>query len=443
MRVAIITTEKPEGKFPGLELTVYDWAMQSIDAVNLRDFDGVILDVESSQKSKVSASNKYAVENKVLSPAVLADILTSPESFFVILGEPSASLFSKTFSTSVGVYLNTIEGVGKSLVITERGKKSPFAQYLSAIKQYNYSYEGVPVLDDYYAKRFAISRPQYYFQPSITPLLVTRANHNIAFTLNPVTFYRNATGENRNILDVFKSPVTFLPLLQGGSKQSLEAILKVLSVSGANEAPEWVDHMSVVGQEELDEKVDKIKAEILTLQGELDDNMQRLKEVRKPLDILYFSDKPLEEALKTSFDSAGFKVLEPDDGGNNVEFYLRQGVHEFVVEVKSTEKTFFNKDGLRQVNEWRENEALDTGKDYKPLLILSNEYAKEPDSRNTEFIAANLISYAESRKIAVISVVVLYEALQMIKIGAITTDALSTLLYESAGIITSESLQEL
>lgn len=441
MRVAIITTEKPEGKFPGLELTIYDWAMRGIDSVNLRDFDGVILDVESSEKSEVSASNRHAVESKVLSPAVLADILSVPDSFFVILGKPSATLFHKTFSTSIGVRLNAIEGTGKSLVTTNNGKKSPFANYLSNIKQYDYSYEGIPALDDYYSTKFSISHPQYHFRSVTVPLLTTRANHSIAFTLNPVTFYRNSAGEVRNITDVFKSPITFLPSLQTGARESLEMILKILSKAEANEAPEWVDQLSVVGQETIDEKIDKIKARILTLQGELEDSMEELKEVRAPLDILYLSDKPLEEALKTSFDSAGFKVLEPGDGGNNVEFYLEQGTYEFVVEVKSTEKATFSKDGMRQVNEWRENEALDTGKDYKPLLILSNEYSLEPSSRNKEFIASNLISYAESRKIAVISVVVLYEALQMIKTGAITKEALSTLFYEAAGIITSESLQ--
>jgi hypothetical protein len=443
MKVAVITTEKITKKFAGIKLSVFDWKNSNPDDINLRDFDGVIIDIDSYAKLEDKSSvDRQGFETKVFSPKVVSDVLTEGDSFFVVLGRPTEQLKQNTLSTSLGFTLREIRGNGDSISPSKWAKSTVYASYLSKIKNYTYSFEGLPQLDDYYSRTFKLNHQNYHIISAVTSLLITRAKYQVAFTVTPMTYREDGYGHVSDKTDVFKGPLAFLPVLPSGSKQSIEAILEKYSADMPAEAPEWAEKIKAVGQTEIDEDIQTIKETIASEQTKLDDALTKRANARKPIEVLYLSDKPLENALKTSFDLAGFKVGEPKNT-NNVEFYLQCGTHEFVTEVKSTEKATFNKDGIRQVNEWRENELLDTGKEYKPLLILSNQYLTEPSERNVDFIDENLIAFAESRKIAIVSAVVLYDAFQMLSVGIITADNLSKLLYDNSGIVTKETVNAL
>ena len=443
MKVAVITTEKITKKFAGIKLSVFDWKNSNPDDINLRDFDGVIIDIDSYAKLEDKSSvDRQGFETKVFSPKVVSDVLTEDDSFFVVLGRPTEQLKQNPLSTSLGFTLREIRGNGDSLSQSKWAKSTVYASYLSKIKNYAYAFEGLPKLDDYYSRTFKLNHQNYHIISVVTPLLITRAKYTVAFTVTPMTYRDDGYGRVSDKTDVFKGPLAFLPVLPGGNKLSIEAILEKYSADVPAEAPEWVEKIEVTGQAEIDEDIQAIKKAIASKQLKLEDALTRRANARKPIEVLYLSDKPLEQALKTSFDLAGFKVGEPESA-NNVEFYLQHNDHEFVTEVKSTEKATFNKDGIRQVNEWRENERLDTGKEYKPLLILSNQYLTEPDERNKDFIDENLIAFAKSREIAIVSVTVLYEGFQMISSGSITVDSVSKLLHDSSGIITNKMMNSL
>lgn len=437
MLIAVITDVKLPKTLAGFKLKVIPWDSEKLEEENLRDYDGIIIDADSyNELDKVASPD--AIENEVILPMITYDVLNAPPSLYLVVGDPSHVIWQNDILGAVGFSGTYMKGAGIQHSLTEAGLKSVYKDYLSDIKQYKYSYDTSFKTASEVEKMVRFGNFSRYTTQHVS-LMQTKTGYLTAFRLQGEAY--SVDGYNR-ILDrrsLFQKELpTFLPAHPGGFEKGLSIILQSLKERDTvnHEAePGWASEIVVQGQEEIDAEMIIKTDQIQALELERSDLQSRRSELRKVLEVLYLSDKPLEGALKRTFQNYGYVVEEPKDD-NNVEFYLKSGKQEFVIEVKSSLKPQFNKEGLRQVNEWRENESLENGKEYKPVLILSNQYDKPIEERNKESVLdENLIAFAISRKITVVTTVVLYRAFQHLAEGKITKAHLSSVLFKGEGLL--------
>lgn len=435
MRVAVLSDEKLVKKIAGFNVDTFPWDGEKLEDLNLRDYDGVILDL-TTYNSKNKIDSNFII-SKVISPAIAYDIIKSSPSFYVVIGDPSLSISGSTVIEHSGFEGSLVSGKGTSLAVTDAGKKSIYSDYLKEIKSYEYSYElELDTVAD--IKRKHINKTYDSFSTIAIPLMESKSGYMTAFAIQCRSWERSYSGGEMRGYYLFDDVPVFLPSHPLGSKYAVESVLRLNGVSGSSvEVPEWLEQVTVHGQEEIDLEIAKKQNSIIMIENELDELRNNRLEIRKILDMLYLANKPLEEALKKSFTENGFKVFEPKSS-DHVEFYLKYAKYEFVTEVKSGNKANFNKDGLRQVIEWKDNESLDTGKEYKPLLILSNEYTKPPEDRNQDVLDENLIKFAVSRSVVVVTVTLLYQLLEKLRDKQITAGHIAKVLHENSGLLNIE-----
>lgn len=428
-KIAIIGTDLTDLGPRASKVELFEWEDVSSDTINLRDYDGVVVDVSSLQNTVAPHTET------VFSASVLRDILKGKNSFFVIVGNPATTLTNKSIAEKVGINVVIVKGQGDSIRVPKKSKGSRFEAYTSRVKRFTYSYnlQFEPTEE---LKRLVTNKDIPSAIVRSAPLLVTRADYGIASISDVFVFKRNQyhSGRLDESEEPFKGDLVFLPPLETKGEQ-FELILSILdSENDKTEVPEWVEEISVVGQDEVDEAVASNEAKLVEVTAELESLAQNRAAMRQALELLYKADKPLEKSLKTYMSKLGFTVSEPSDESNKVEFYLEKGSSKFVVEVKSTTKQMFDQKGLRQANDWRDDVMLTTGETFKPLFIGSNQYNLKPSERSDDYLAQNLIDYAVSRDIACITVGQLFEELQKIEAKKMTTDELAQKLHATKGL---------
>lgn len=428
-KIAIIGTDMTDLGLRASKVELFEWEDISSDTINLRDYDGVIIDVSCLQNTVAQHTES------VFSASVMVDILKGKNSFIVVVGNPATTLSNKSLAEKLGVNVNIIRGSGDSIRLPKDAKASKFEPYISKVKRFSYSYD-LELQPTDQLKRLLVSS----YTPEIIirsmPLLTTRANYGVGSVSDTVVFKRNQYERSRidNKDEPFKGDLIFLPPLDKKEEQ-FEIILSILDSEGDEAViPDWTEEISVIGQGEIDEAIVASEAKLVEATTELKALAENRADLRQSIELLYKSDKPLEKSLKTYMSKLGFTVSEPERETNKVEFYLEQGALKFVVEVKSTTKQMFDQKGLRQANDWRDDVLLETSETYKPLFIGSNQYNVKPSERSDDYLAQNLIDYAVSRDIACITVMQLFDELQKIEAGKMTVDELAQKLHDTKGL---------
>ncbi len=435
-KIAIIGTELPALQPRASKVELFEWDdIDSID-VNLRDYDGVVLDV-SGLLEPVPRSVQT-----IISPNVVRDILKDADSFVVVIGNPETILTDESVASRLGINVNIIRGKGDSIKAPEELKSNKYTPYTNKVKQYPYSYKVSTTPTQKLGELLASTRTPVVSIRSL-PFLMTKAGYAIA-TLITAFVYKK---DHRNILldshEPFKGSLVLLPPLDSQSDQ-LETILNIVDSVDANElpVPDWVEEVSAVGQDVVDAQTQKTEEQLIKLTEQLETLKGTRGELRQGIEVLYKTDKPLEKSLKSYLKKVGFEVIEPDTESNKVEFYLKCGELKFVVEVKSTAKQMFDQKGLRQANDWRDDVLLGTGEAYKPLFIGSNQYKLKPSERSDDYLAQNLIDYAVSRDIVCITVGQLFNELQRIEAKEMVVNELAQKLHSTKGLYVTNQIEE-
>lgn len=427
-KIAIVGVELPELAPRNSRVDFFEWDDVSSETINLRDYDGVIIDVSSL--TNVVASQSQAI----FSPAVLLDILKgSSNSFLVIVGSPATRLYDKSLADRLGIGVRMVQGHGDSIRTPKESQGNRFEPYTSKVKKFTYSYN-LPLALTSELKNLITNDNTPEAVIRALPLLTTKAAYGIACVSDVVVYSKNSYGRIDDSHEPFKGDLVLLPPLDDKAEQ-FELILSILDsqTQGAN-APDWVEEVSVIGQEEVDSAMQLSEAKLVELTEELEKLSVKRSDLRQGVEILYKTDKPLEKSLKTYLSKVGFKVTEPKADTNKVEFYLEHGEAKFVVEVKSTVKQMFDQKGLRQANDWRDDVMLETGETYKPLFIGSNQFKNKPSERSDDYLAQNLIDYASSRDIVCITVTQLFDELQKVESGEMTINELAQKLILTKGL---------
>lgn len=426
-KIAIIGTEVPDSLSSKSKVEVFEWDDVSTDIINLRDYDGLIIDV--SRLNGTVSSQAQAV----ISPAIVCDILSDKHSFIVVVGNPKTHLFNKSLAEVMGFDVNIVKGFGDSMRTPDKMKGHKYERYTSRLKQFRYSFELIfRPTGELKALLSNDTLPQLVMRSS--PVLVTKTGYGIASGVDALAFKKDHYGRTLDSSLPFRGELTLLPMLDVIEEQ-FEIILSILDSGGDETAiPDWAEEISVIGQGEIDKAIVASETKLAEATAELETLAENRASLRQSVELLYKSDKPLEKSLKTYMSKLGFTVSEPKKETNKVEFYLEQGTLKFVVEVKSTTKQMFDQKGLRQANDWRDDVLLETGEIYKPLFIGSNQYSLKPSERSDDYLAQNLIDYAVSRDIACITVTQLFDELQKIEAKKMTVDELAQKLHDTKGL---------
>lgn len=396
MKVLILSSEKLQLAKYDAEIKVVPWTDVKLPELNVIDYDGLIIDTSGIGEALESDDERgFPLANfweRVLTTGTASDILGGAGSFITVVGDPSISCHSEQLTDRLGVDVEVVQDGGESIKRSYAGEE--FEPYYDKIQHY-----------DYYFKRPKIAvRGKWYTAviEDIFDTITMRSGYSLA-----LKFCR---------ADQTSGELRFVPVLPDGVETSINEILKIYLGSEEKPAaePEWATSMKVEGQEALDAEINKVRGGIKALRQTEQQLLEERRELRKSLEVLYKSGKPLEESVKYCLRQMGMEVEEPNVS-NKVEFFFSSKGHKFVAEVKSKKKSGLEKYGLLQVLQWQNERLEDTGENYKPVVIVSCEYDKPPDKRQTDFLPGTQKEVAESRGIAILTVQTLYDALQKIQ----------------------------
>jgi hypothetical protein len=430
MKIIIFTSEKIKPTGTSHTVDVVSWSNASAAKVNLRDYDGVVFDMTSRNAEK--DVSLWWFEDDTVTPEITFDILKRQGSFIVILGDPNTILKNETISRRIGLVIENIKGHGDNLCQVDDSQM--FAKYLQQIKTYSYSFRTIPSLTDD-MKSLLIGNSKYKAGAALNNFLQTKAQYAVAAEITPFICTLNNSGQINYKKEVTSGKLILLPPLKDGIAKSIDGILEVLAPNKGYDIaePDWASEISVVGQSKIDGSISNNQAKLEKLSAEKTGLLNQKIELRRSVEILYKSDKPLETSIKDYFRKVGIKVVEPKIT-NKAEFSFEYSSKKFVVEVKSTSKEQFDQKGLRQVNEWRDDYLVETGECYKPVLIASNQYNLPPNERNSDYLPDNLKKYAVDKDIAVISVRDIFDNLQSVEAETGKLDDFINNIYDTKGI---------
>ena len=415
MKILIITSCKiPKPKIDA-DVTIKAW--QNTNDLNLIDYDGIIFDVDSLTYARREKDDFYLHDlEKQISPQLFEDILENKQSFIWIIGNPTTQIYLNNIAMNMGFIMERIDKGGTNIIKAKKNDK--YYDYWHQIKGYDY----------YLDKNIRLNS-------SMDSFLHTHQSHKLSGNdkLTTKSGYIVGISLTMKINGFSCGDFIFAPLIDHNSEKSIDTILKIYFNESENAEPDWAKSIVAIDQQEIETKIKKNQDEIDGLVAKGRDLQNDLANARLPVSILYKNGKSLESAIKESLKQIGINIVEPEKE-NEEEFYIEQNNLLFVAEVKSTEKPTFNKKGLRQAQEWSANALAETGKEYKPIFITSNQFNVEPSQRKPDPIEENLQKFAEKYSIAIIQVTDLYDLLQQVKSKKLTTQKFLEKIHDTVGM---------
>lgn len=403
---------------PALRTDVISWSSKELMSINLRDYDGIIFDMSEYYSSPYDDSSMRDIfEDHSISPAIIYDVLKKPETFIIIVGDPNTRVSFKSIIDLVGFSVSSEVRYGDT-VIREKAPDHTFNKYLDRIKEYNYFLHDEIDISKETQKEWRANIAGYKMRGNLVPLLKNRADKILAAKLEPFSKLPPAIyGYDENDHSVMEfGDIYLLPSIDEMNKNDMISEILDLYFGEEKPEPEWTKSIKIQGQDDIENDLKGIGDEIDKLTKQKGALIKQLDDLRQPIEILWKSDKALEKSVKKVLKSMGATIHsgEEENSENAADCSFTYEKMNFAVEIKSTSKQMIDKKGLRQVRDWVED-LSDAGKEYKGLLIASNEIDKEPKDRNPEFLPDNLVDYAKAQGIAVISIKTLFDAYLSIK----------------------------
>lgn len=418
MKVLVISTKCNGIKIPTLRTDVISWSSKELMLINLRDYDGIIFDMSEYYLSPYDDNSMRDIfEDRSISPAIIYDVLKKPGTFVIIIGDPNTKVSFKSIIDLVGFSVSSETRYGDT-VIREKASDHTFTKYLDHIKEYNYFLHDEINISKETQKEWRANVAGYKMRGNLIPLLKNRADKILAAKLEPFSKLPPAIygyDESDNSIMEF-GDIYLLPSIDEMNKNEMISEILNLYFGEEKPEPEWTKGIKVQGQDSIESNLKGIDNKIEKLTEQKGVLIKQLDVLRQPIEILWKSDKALEKSVEKVLEFMGATIHsgEEENSENAADCSFTYEKMNFAVEIKSTTKQMVDKKGLRQVRDWVED-LSDAGKEYKGLLIVSNEIDKKPSDRAPEFLPDNLIDYAKSQKIAVISVKTLFDAYIMTK----------------------------
>lgn len=416
MKIAVISTSELALKIKRYKIHSFLWSDIGKKEINLRDFDGVILDL-SDIDEKATGVN-WVEFQETLNFEIALDVLYREGSFVFVIGNPFTCGDQYTVAELLGLELKYVPGKGDSITKTKNFKNSPFQDYLKNVKSYTYSFSVQAPTAEVVNK---VERFDRSTDITSTSYLGTRSGYTVAAEIGLDIFQLTHNDYRSNVSSLFEGRIVLLPVVDMELDKLTKMLVEVSLGDDSESEPEWANSILVNGQAEIDALLTQNNDAMIKLGNEKKDLEEKRGALRKPLEVLYKSGKPLEESVKVTLEGIGLQIIEPENS-EKVEFYITHKDFKFVVEVKSTVNETIDQKGLRQVIDWQNDAFDEAGDEYKALVIVSTQFDKPLDSRVEEVLPHNLQVYALKRKIAVLTVKDIFNAAQMIENNEMNVD---------------------
>ena len=201
-------------------------------------------------------------------------------------------------------------------------------------------------------------------------------------------------------------------------------------------APAWAASVEIPSNRELEEQIHARRADIESIQKELEPLLTE-KERREAFKAILYETgiSPLQETVEAAFKELGFSTL-PSDVSD--EFYIEFGGQQALVEVKGVDKSASLKD-VRQVIDYQLEYEQKHGSSIKGILLVNAWRNLPPEKRGlagTTVFPDNVVKRAEANDIALVDSVQLFNALNAFWLRQVETQDLFHKLLNTRGVVT-------
>jgi hypothetical protein len=457
LRVAVIGASGYEHGSGAASVECFRWnELRKIK--NLADYDVVVLNVLSLDRPEDMDAEAFRT---ALDVRTTRQILQDGSGSIFVLGDPRFDLpsefggrvYAEPFLSWTGLEFSWDDRGGVAVEkVWPNHEEGPIVTYASNLDRYRFSMVGCrPFLDEEEGLwgiwgRKELEEEGLEASVSIEGICANRYGQHVAFIVNHTTEpvvegVRRHVGGRTYTTGVepkpASGPIVFLPESRLSEEQTLELVLRdMFGVELSAPEPEWIGAFRAPGQEEVDETIAEIDAQIETLLERREELLCEREEVRRPLGLLYQTGDALEEAVWSVLEALGAEVERPEKGSNLedgwVTVRLGDDVLEFVLEIKGVDREHFDFKGLRQLTDWVSNGIDLRGKEYKGLLVGNSSLTQPPRRRVWPF-NNNFVGNAEKRRHAAIRSEDLYVLYLLNRRGELDREEFWRKLYETRG----------
>jgi hypothetical protein len=444
------------------ELKIHFWSWQELWRVtpNLEDYEELIVLTTDECTCEYKALRK--VLNSEVTEAILLHggritMVGDPRGRFETYLATRGSICSEgkdlPFLFWIGLIFHWDDATGDTILHTV--PPSEWDPYVKRVRDWSYSLRHVEksaveyeLLREANLKRHGLS-----MDLEVIPICANRKRQPFAFDLylktEPIdknhtgTVYLDATRQVRIARASRFGPISFLPRVEATDEDNVALLLHLrFGVGDTGPEPNWTQSIVIPGEDSIREQLRQAREIVQTKESELSAGENELAKIRKPIGLLFRSDKQLEELVWCALRDLGADIQEPqkrgvDDGRLSIS--VGDSVLRAVLEVKSTRKETFDEKGLRQLMDWQSQALMETNAPHKGFFIGSNAIDKPADERPIAF-ADQWIKKAELSNIIAIKCEQLFNLWLADKKGQLDRVAFWKKIRESVGIFDSSGM---
>jgi hypothetical protein len=238
-------------------------------------------------------------------------------------------------------------------------------------------------------------------------------------------------------LSIESGPLILLPLpTEISDREAINVILEdIFGRPQKTLPPEWVEAIPMPKVVQLDSEIEKKQETIQRVAAEISEKRRQRQEIVRYKQLLFETGPQLDEICQETIEALGGIVL-PSDLAEE-DFIIEFEENRAIVEVKGNTKSISLAD-LSQLGRYREEYRIQRGEEIKGVL-LGNAWRLLPldergDANRPIFPEQNVVPYAVSRDIALVSTVELFQAYCAFLDGVVKGSDVLRRLFDGVGV---------
>lgn len=231
-----------------------------------------------------------------------------------------------------------------------------------------------------------------------------------------------------------KGSIVFLPISDHEKVGDILLECAVNSVRQTEERPPptWLKELKVPTEDNDRKSLLELNEKMTALQAEYNVVMNALDEKTVVKKLVYEKNKPLEEAVKKSFEELGFTCTKKDDK----DWVASSETGEAILEVTGSDGTI-DIVKLRQllnyiIDDYKESEVE------KKAILVANHFANKPPKDRGESFSKKVIAESKVHSICLLSTLELFKIICYLREGKIKREDVRKKLFETVGLLKLE-----
>jgi hypothetical protein len=372
-KIALIGATGYEYGSPEARVECFTWDRLK-KADNLADYDVLVLNLLSVEDMGSLDADAIggALSVRTMLEVLAADPVGSSDGAIFVLGDPRGNIVEAPSDTPAdlhdryevpflfwtGMEFRWDERRGDTIERTWEATHGSFNPFADKLGHWRYSLEACEANSYEFDELLPMDKFRqdgYQLKAIVEDICKSRYHTSIVFRVRLVV----ADGNPRRVGRMVRAeetmpltgPICFLPKSEFTEEETLEFVLRDLcGVDVSTPEPEWIQEISVPGQEHVDQEISELENRIEELIGEHERKLDDRAKLRRPLELLYQSGAALEEIVWIVLQELGAEVEVPEDRANEdgwITVQVGDQIFEGVLEIKGIKGRHFNLEGLR------------------------------------------------------------------------------------------------